>query len=80
MNKSFSGTGGYRAVISGTGSMLPAKELSNDDLTHMVETSDEWIITRTGIKSRRIAEDSETTAYFAAAAAKNALASAGAYG
>ena len=77
MNKSFSGgTCGYRAVISGTGSALPARELSNDDLAHMVETSDDWITTRTGIKFRRIADDSETTAQFATVAAKNALASA----
>jgi 3-oxoacyl-[acyl-carrier-protein] synthase-3 len=69
--------GGYRAVITGTGSALPAKELSNDDLAKMVDTSDEWITTRTGIKTRRIAGDSETTAHFAAIAAKNALASAG---
>jgi 3-oxoacyl-[acyl-carrier-protein] synthase-3 len=78
MNKSFSsGTCGYRALISGTGSALPARQLSNDDLTKMVETSDDWITTRTGIKVRRIAEDSETTAQLAAAAAEKALASAG---
>ena len=78
MNKSFSGgTCGYRAVIAGTGSALPVKELSNDDLAKMVETSDEWITTRTGIRTRRIAENSETTAQLATTAAKNALASAG---
>ena len=43
----------------------------------MVETSDEWITTRTGIKTRRIADESETTAHLAADAAKNALANAG---
>ena len=74
MNKSFSG--GHRAVIAGTGSALPAKELSNEDLAKMVETSDEWIITRTGIKTRRIADEGETTAHLAALAAKNALTSA----
>jgi 3-oxoacyl-[acyl-carrier-protein] synthase-3 len=74
MNKSFSsGASGYRAVIAGTGSALPAKELSNDDLARMVETSDEWITTRTGIKIRRIAEDSETTAHLATSAARKAL-------
>lgn len=76
MNKSCSGSG-YRAVITGTGSALPAKELSNDDLAKMVETSDEWITTRTGIKTRRIAGDGETTAQLSAIAAQNALASAG---
>lgn len=76
MNKSFSG-GGYRAVITGTGSALPAKELSNDDLAKMVDTSDEWITTRTGIKTRRIADNGETTAQLAAIAAQNALTIAG---
>jgi 3-oxoacyl-[acyl-carrier-protein] synthase-3 len=76
MNKAFSGSG-YRAVITGTGSALPAKELSNDDLAKMVDTSDEWITTRTGIKTRRIAADSETTAQLSAIAAQNALANAG---
>jgi 3-oxoacyl-[acyl-carrier-protein] synthase III len=76
MNKSFSGSG-YRAVITGTGSALPAKELSNADLAKMVETSDEWITTRTGIKTRRIAEESETTAQLSTIAAKNAMANAG---
>jgi 3-oxoacyl-[acyl-carrier-protein] synthase-3 len=77
MNKLYSGVCGYRAVVAGTGSALPARELSNDDLARMVETSDDWITTRTGIKLRRIAEDSETTAYFATEAAKKALANAG---
>jgi 3-oxoacyl-[acyl-carrier-protein] synthase III len=76
MNKSFN-CSGYRAVITGTGSALPAKELSNDDLAKMVETSDDWITTRTGIKTRRIADESETTAQLSAVAAQNALASAG---
>jgi len=75
MNKSFSG--GYRAIITGTGSALPDKELSNEDLAKMVETSDDWITTRTGIKSRRIASESETTAQLSAIAAQKALASAG---
>ena len=77
MNNSFDVAGGFRAIIGGTGSALPARELSNDDLTKMVETSDDWITTRTGIKLRRIANDSETTAQFATAAARNALAAAG---
>jgi 3-oxoacyl-[acyl-carrier-protein] synthase III len=75
MSNLFSGSG-YRAVITGTGSALPSRELSNDDLSKMVETSDDWITTRTGIKLRRIANESETTAHFSTAAAQNALAAA----
>ena len=66
----------YRAVIKGCGSFTPKKILSNEDLSKMVDTSDEWITTRTGIKTRHITEDHETTAYLASEAAKNALADA----
>ncbi len=62
-----------RAILAGTGSCLPEKNLTNDDLTKMIETSDEWITTRTGIKSRRVAADGETTATLAAEAARRAL-------
>lgn len=62
--------------IMGTGSFLPDKNVSNDDLAKYVETSDEWISSRTGIKNRRIAID-ETTTSMAAAAAKEALDMAG---
>jgi len=62
-----------RAVITGCGSFVPAKILTNDDLSHMVDTSDEWITTRTGIKERHITTDTETTADLAIAAAKEAL-------
>ena len=55
----------YRAVIGGHGSFAPEKILTNDDLAKMVDTSDEWISTRTGIKTRHITTDSETTAYLA---------------
>lgn len=65
-----------RARITGTGSCLPAKVLTNDDLSQMVDTSDEWIRTRTGIRQRRIAQE-ETTASMAAEAAQNALENAG---
>lgn len=41
-------------TILGTGSAMPEKRLTNEELTHMVDTSDEWIITRTGIHERRI--------------------------
>lgn len=63
----------YRAVISGCGSFVPEKLLTNDDLSKMVDTSDEWITSRTGIKVRHIADDSETTAILATKAAKKAL-------
>ncbi len=69
--------GAYRAVIAGTGSCVPAKTLSNEDFTRMVDTSDEWITTRTGIKVRHIAGANETTATLAAEAARIALADAG---
>ena len=56
---------GRRAVIRGTGSSLPAKVLTNTDLERMVETSNEWITTRTGISERRIAEKHEYMSSFA---------------
>ena len=49
------------ARITGTGSYLPEKKLSNRDLEAMVETSDEWIYSRTGIRSRHIAAENEAT-------------------
>jgi 3-oxoacyl-[acyl-carrier-protein] synthase-3 len=66
----------YRAVITGTGSFAPEKILTNDEVAKMVETSDEWITTRTGIKVRHIAAENETTAILATEAAKIALADA----
>jgi 3-oxoacyl-[acyl-carrier-protein] synthase-3 len=66
----------YRAVITGCGSFAPAKTLTNEELAKMVDTSDEWITTRTGIKVRHITEDNETTAFLATEAAKRALADA----
>ena len=66
----------YRAVITGYGSFAPAKTLTNDELAKMVDTSDEWITTRTGIKVRHITSDNESTAFLATEAAKNALAQA----
>jgi len=68
--------GAYRAVISGYGSFAPAKILTNEDLAKMVDTSDEWITSRTGIKTRHITNDNETTAFLATEAAKRALAEA----
>lgn len=63
--------------IAGTGSALPGKILTNAELEQMVDTSDEWITTRTGIKERRIAADGEYTSTFAAEAGRRALAMAG---
>jgi 3-oxoacyl-[acyl-carrier-protein] synthase III len=63
--------------IAGTGSYLPKKILSNKDLETMVDTTDEWIFTRTGIRERHIAADGEFTSDLALEAAKNAIASAG---
>jgi 3-oxoacyl-[acyl-carrier-protein] synthase III len=63
--------------IVGTGSYLPRRVLTNHDLEAIVETSDEWILTRTGIRERRIAADDEFTSDMAAAAARNALDAAG---
>ena len=65
------------AKILGTGSYLPAKTLSNHDLAKIVDTSDEWITTRTGIKTRHIAADNEKCSDLAVAAAQNALEAAG---
>ena len=65
--------------ITGTGSALPGKILTNAELERLVDTSDEWITTRTGIKERRIAVDGEYTSTFAAEAARNAMAMAGAH-
>ncbi|QJE72682.1 ketoacyl-ACP synthase III [Aerophototrophica crusticola] len=66
-----------RSVILGCGSYLPARILSNQDLASMVDTSDEWIVERTGIKTRHIAAEGETTADLAEKAARAALAHAG---
>lgn len=67
----------FRAVVAGSGSFLPEKILTNEDFTKIVETSDEWITTRTGIKERHIAASHETTATLAAEAARRALDDAG---
>ena len=49
----------YGAIIAGTGSFVPEKRLTNDDLSKMVDTNDEWIVQRTGIRERRIAGPGE---------------------
>ncbi len=60
-------------VILGTGSSVPAREMTNSDLEMVVDTSDEWIRTRTGIESRRIGGPGEKTYQLASAAARKAL-------
>lgn len=65
-----------RAVITGYGSFAPSKILTNDELAKMVDTTDEWITSRTGIKNRHITSDTESTAFLATEAAKKALAKA----
>lgn len=66
-----------RSVITGVGSYLPKNIVSNDELAKRVDTSDEWISRRTGIKSRHIADKNEKTSDLALAAANDALANAG---
>ena len=66
-----------RSVITGTGSALPANCVTNADLAAKVDTSDEWIVERTGIRQRYIADDSQTTSSLATVAARNALDAAG---
>ena len=65
-----------RAVITGTGSALPRRCVLNAELAEMVDTSDEWIVERTGIRQRYIAGEGETTASLATDAARVALAAA----
>ncbi len=66
-----------RTVIMGVGSALPARIMTNDDMTKVVDTSDEWIVERTGIRARHIAGEGETTRSLGADAARRALADAG---
>ena len=63
-----------RSVILGAGSALPRRRVTNAELAETVDTSDAWIVERTGIKSRYVAADGETTATLAAEAARRALA------
>lgn len=66
-----------RSVLIGTGSALPKRLVSNRELAETVDTSDEWIVERSGIRQRYIAGPGETTATLATAAARAALAAAG---
>jgi 3-oxoacyl-[acyl-carrier-protein] synthase-3 len=65
------------SVILGTGSALPARRVTNDELAERVDTSHQWIVERTGIEARHIAADGETTATLATEAARKALDAAG---
>jgi len=66
-----------RSVIAGVGSALPKRRVDNEELAKQVDTSDQWIVERTGIRSRYIAAEGETTASLATDAARAALADAG---
>lgn len=66
-----------RSVLLGTGSALPKRAVSNADMTKMVDTTEEWIVERTGIQSRHIADETETTGSLATLAAQRALEAAG---
>lgn len=67
----------HAVQVAGTGSYLPEKILTNADLEKFVETTDEWITSRTGIKERRIAADDQSTSDLATEAAKRAMEDAG---
>lgn len=66
-----------RSVIRGSGSALPGKAVTNADLAQRVDTTDEWIVERTGIRQRYLAADGETTSTLATLAAQRALEAAG---
>jgi 3-oxoacyl-[acyl-carrier-protein] synthase III len=67
-----------RSILAGTGAYLPSRVMTNDELARTVETSDDWIRERTGIRQRHFAEPHETAAHMAAESARAALADAGA--
>ncbi len=66
-----------RSIITGTGSYLPEKIMTNEDLAKIVDTSDEWIVARSGIKQRHIAADGELTSDLGTNAARKAMEAAG---
>jgi 3-oxoacyl-[acyl-carrier-protein] synthase-3 len=66
-----------RSVLIGTGSALPERAVGNDELARQVDTSDQWIVERTGIRNRHVAGPDETTASLAVAAARQAIEAAG---
>jgi 3-oxoacyl-[acyl-carrier-protein] synthase III len=67
-----------RSILAGVGGYLPERVVSNDELAHTIDTSDEWIQGRTGIRQRHIAAPHETAAFMGAEAARDALRHAGA--
>jgi 3-oxoacyl-[acyl-carrier-protein] synthase III len=67
----------FRSVVAGVGSALPKRRVDNEELAQTVDTSDQWIVERTGIRSRYIAGEGETTAGLATDAARAALENAG---
>ena len=71
------GASPIHAHVTGWGRYVPSQVLSNADLERMVDTSDEWIVTRTGIRERRVAAANETTASMASVAALRAIYAAG---
>ena len=66
-----------RSVLRGSGSALPERCVTNAEMTTMVDTTDEWIVERTGIRARHIAGEGETTGSLATLAARRALDAAG---
>ena len=66
-----------RSIIRGVGSYLPARVMTNDEISKLVDTSDEWIFQRTGIRQRHLAAEGEVTSDLAVEAAKKAMAAAG---
>ncbi len=74
------GTNGYRVSITGLGCHVPERVVTNDDLAQLVDTSDEWIRTRTGIRERRFAAPDEALSDLALPAARSALEQAGVSG
>jgi 3-oxoacyl-[acyl-carrier-protein] synthase III len=66
-----------RSVIRGAGAYLPAQIVTNDDLARKMDTSDEWIVQRTGIRQRHVAAEGEMTSHLATKAAEKAMAAAG---
>ena len=63
----------FRSILAGVGAYLPERVLGNDELARTVDTSDEWIRERTGIRQRHIAATHETAAFMGTAAARAAL-------
>ena len=66
-----------RSVVAGVGSELPKRRVTNAELAETVDTSDEWIVERTGIRNRHVAAPDETTSSLATASARQALDAAG---